>query len=83
MPFTPPCLEDFRRDALALVRSSDKSIPVVAKELGVWPQSPSPRPTQPCLAPVSSSVSARSSATSCPPSAWYAPRYPELIGAPR
>jgi transposase len=39
MPSTPPDPEDFRRDAVALVRSSVKSIPVLAKELGVSPQS--------------------------------------------
>jgi transposase len=39
MPSTPPYPEDFRRDAVALVRSSEKSIPQLAKELGVSPQS--------------------------------------------
>jgi transposase len=39
MPSTPPYPEPFRRDAVALVRSSDKSIPQLAKELGVSPQS--------------------------------------------
>ena len=39
MPSTPPYPEDFRRDAVALVRSSEKSIPVLARELGVSPQS--------------------------------------------
>jgi transposase len=39
MPSTPPYPEQFRRDAVALVRSSEKSIPVLAKELGVSPQS--------------------------------------------
>jgi transposase len=39
MPSTPPYPEDFRRDAVALVRASEKSIPQLAKELGVSPQS--------------------------------------------
>jgi transposase len=39
MPSTPPYPEDFRRDAVALVRSSEKSIPQLAAELGVSPQS--------------------------------------------
>jgi transposase len=39
MPSTPPYPEDFRRDAVALGRSSEKSIPQLAKELGVSPQS--------------------------------------------
>jgi transposase len=39
MPSTPPYPEDFRRDAVALVRSSERSIPVLAKQLGVSPQS--------------------------------------------
>jgi transposase len=39
MPKTPPYPEQFRRDAVALVRSSEKSIPQLADELGVSPQS--------------------------------------------
>ena len=39
MPKVPPYPPQFRRDAVALVRSSDKSIPVLAEELGVSPQS--------------------------------------------
>src|SRR3954453_16798968 len=39
MPSTPPYPEDFRRDAVALVRSSEKSIPQLAAEPGVSPQS--------------------------------------------
>jgi hypothetical protein len=33
MPSTPPYPEQFRRDAVALVRSSQKSIPQLAREL--------------------------------------------------
>ena len=39
MPKVPPYPEQFRRDAVALVRSSEKSIPQLADELGVSPQS--------------------------------------------
>ena len=39
MPSTPPYPEEFKRDAVALVRSSEKSIPELASELGVSPQS--------------------------------------------
>jgi transposase len=39
MPSTPPYPKQFRRDAVALVRSSEKSIPQLASELGVSPQS--------------------------------------------
>jgi transposase len=39
MPSTPPYPEEFRRDAVALVRSSEKSIAQLAAELGVSPQS--------------------------------------------
>jgi transposase len=39
MPKVPPYPPEFRRDAVALVRSSEKSIPVLADELGVSPQS--------------------------------------------
>jgi transposase len=39
MSSTPPYPEPFRREAVALVRSSEKSIPQLAAELGVSPQS--------------------------------------------
>jgi transposase len=39
MPSIPPYPEQFKRDAVALVRSSEKSIPELANELGVSPQS--------------------------------------------
>jgi transposase len=39
MALTPPYPEEFRREAVALVRSSEKSIPQLAAELGVSPQS--------------------------------------------
>jgi transposase len=39
MPSTPPYREQFKRDAVALVRSSEKSIAQLAAELGVSPQS--------------------------------------------
>jgi Transposase len=39
MPSTPPYPEQFKRDGVALVRSSEKSIPQLAAELGVSPQS--------------------------------------------
>ena len=39
MPSTPPYPKQFKRDAVALVRSSEKSIPQLAAELGVSPQS--------------------------------------------
>src|SRR4051795_1181168 len=39
MPSTPAYPEEFRREAVALVRSSEKSIPQLAAELGVSPQS--------------------------------------------
>jgi transposase len=39
MPSTPPYPPQFKRDAVALVRSSEKSIPQIADELGVSPQS--------------------------------------------
>jgi transposase len=38
MPSTPPYPEEFRREAVALVRSSQKSIAQLAAELGVSPQ---------------------------------------------
>jgi transposase-like protein len=39
MPLTPPYPEPFRREAVALVRSSETSMPQPAAELGVSPQS--------------------------------------------
>src|SRR5687767_14450633 len=39
MPSTPPYPEPSRREAVALVRSSEKSIPQLAADLGVSPQS--------------------------------------------
>jgi transposase len=39
MPSTRPYPEEFKRDAVALVRCSEKSIPQLAGELGVSPQS--------------------------------------------
>ena len=39
MPSTPPYPEQCKRDAVALVHSSEKSIPQIADELGVSPQS--------------------------------------------
>ena len=39
MPKVPPYPPEFRRDAVALVRSSEKSIPQIADGLGVSPQS--------------------------------------------
>jgi transposase len=39
MPSTRRYPEEFKRDAVALVRSSEKSIPQLAGELGVSPQS--------------------------------------------
>src|SRR4051794_40745793 len=49
MPSTPPYPEEFRREAVALVRSSEKSIPQLAAELGVSPQSLRNWTTQPQL----------------------------------
>jgi transposase len=39
MPSTPPYPEDLRRDAVALVRSSEKAMPQLAAEPGVLPRS--------------------------------------------
>lgn len=39
MPKTPPYSPEFRREAVQLLRSSGRSIPQLAKELGVSPQS--------------------------------------------
>lgn len=35
MPKIPPYSKEFKRDAVALMRSSGRSVPVLAKELGV------------------------------------------------
>jgi transposase len=39
MPKQPPYSEEFRREAVRLLRSSDRSIPRLATELGCSPQS--------------------------------------------
>lgn len=39
MPSTPPYPEDFRREAVRLLRRGDRSIPELARDLGVSPQS--------------------------------------------
>jgi transposase len=39
MPKIAPYSEEFRREAVALLRGSGRSIPQLAKELGVSPQS--------------------------------------------
>ena len=39
MPKTPPYSEEFRREAVRLLRSSDRSVPQLAAELGVSQQS--------------------------------------------
>jgi transposase len=39
MPKTPPYSKEFKREAVQLLRSSDRPIPQLAKELGVSPQS--------------------------------------------
>ena len=39
MPSTPPYSQQFKRDAVELLRSSGRSIPQLSKELGVSPQS--------------------------------------------
>jgi transposase len=39
MPKTPPYSQEFKHEAVQLLRSSGRSIPRLAKELGVSPQS--------------------------------------------
>jgi transposase len=39
MPSTPPYPEDFRREAVRLLRTSGRSIPQLSRELGCSPQS--------------------------------------------
>lgn len=39
MPKVPPYSEEFKREAVQLLRSSGRPIPQLAKELGVSPQS--------------------------------------------
>ncbi len=39
MPKTPPYSQEFRREAVALLRSSGRSVPQLAAELGVSPGS--------------------------------------------
>jgi transposase len=39
MPKTPPYTPEFRREAVQLLKRSGRSIPQLAKELGVSPQS--------------------------------------------
>jgi transposase len=39
MPSTPPYPLEFRREAVRLLRTSDRSVPQLAKELGCSPQS--------------------------------------------
>ena len=39
MPSVPPYSEEFRREAVRLLRTSGRSVPQLAKELGVSPQS--------------------------------------------
>ena len=39
MPKTPPYSEEFRREAVRLLRSSGRSVPQLAKELGCSPTS--------------------------------------------
>src|SRR3954467_4491171 len=39
MPSVPPYSEEFRREAVRLLRSSGRPIPQLAQELGVSPQS--------------------------------------------
>jgi transposase len=39
MPLTPPYSLEFRREAVQLLRSSGRSVPQLAKELGGSPQS--------------------------------------------
>ena len=39
MPKTPPYPEEFRREAIKLLRRGDRTIPELARDLGVSPQS--------------------------------------------
>ncbi len=39
MPKTPPYTKEFRREAVELLRSSGRSVPQLARELGCSPQS--------------------------------------------
>jgi transposase len=39
VPKTPPYPEEFRREAIKLLRRGDRSIPELARDLGVSPQS--------------------------------------------
>jgi transposase len=39
MPKTPPCSPEFRAEAVRLLRSSGRSVPQLARELGCSPQS--------------------------------------------
>jgi transposase len=39
VPKTPPYPEDFRREAVRLLRRGDRTIPELARDLGVSPQS--------------------------------------------
>jgi transposase len=39
MPSTPPYPEEFRREAVRLLRTSGRSVPQLSKELGCSPQS--------------------------------------------
>jgi transposase len=39
MPKTPPYPEEFRREAVRLLRRGDRSVPELARELGCSPQS--------------------------------------------
>ena len=39
MPKTPPYSLEFRREAVRLLRSSDRTVPQLARELGCSPQS--------------------------------------------
>ena len=39
MPKTPPYSEEFRREAIRLLRRGDRTIPELARDLGVSPQS--------------------------------------------
>ena len=39
MPKTPPYSKEFKHEAVQLLRTSERSVPQLAKELGVSPQS--------------------------------------------